>query len=157
MPDDFENEPHFIDVEGDLGVEGMGVLTRDALNLLLHGVINSCADGTPGFVSDDWLNAIPADTTITAAELEAGGFWERREGGYFVLADDMVKMVIDQNEEMDRTKSQCTERGQHITPDDADDSGWVICEHCGIPLRRPDGGPVALPNGGLLGPDPRTA
>jgi hypothetical protein len=157
MPDDFENAPHFIDVEGDLGGEGMGVLTRDALNLLLHGVINSCADGTPGFVSDDWLNAIPAETTITAAELEAGGLWERREGGYFVLADDMVKMVIDQNEEMGRTKGQCAERGQHITPDDADDSGWVICEHCGIPLRRPDGGPVALPNGGPLGPDPRTA
>jgi len=30
MPDNFENEPHFIDVEGDLGGEGVGVLTRDA-------------------------------------------------------------------------------------------------------------------------------
>lgn len=38
MPDDFENGPRFIDVEGDLGGEGRGVLTRDALNLLLHGV-----------------------------------------------------------------------------------------------------------------------
>jgi hypothetical protein len=157
MPDDFENDPHFIDVDGDLGGDGMGVLTRDALNLLMHGVINSCADGTPGFVSDDWLNAIPAETTTTAAELEAGGLWERREGGYIALADDMIKIVIDQNEEMDRTKGECAARGQHITPDDADDSGWVICEHCGIPLRRPDGGPVALPNGGQLGPDRRTA
>lgn len=156
MPDDFENDPHFIDVEGDLGGEGMGVLTRDALNLLMHGVINSCADGTPGFVSDDWLNAIPAETTITAAELEASGLWERRAGGYFVLADDVVKMVIDQNEEMDRTKAECAERGQHV-PHEPDESAWVTCQHCGIPLERPDGGPVALPDGGPLGPDPRTA
>lgn len=52
-----------------------------------------------------------AETTITAEELEAGVLWERREGGYFVLADDMVKMVIDQSEEMDRTKGRCAERG----------------------------------------------
>jgi hypothetical protein len=116
MPDDFENDPHFIDVEGDFGGEGVGVLTRDALNLLMHGVVKSCAGGNPDFVSDDWLNAIPAQTTIAAAELEAGGLWERREGGYFVLADDMVKMVIEQNEETDRTKAECAERGQHVPP-----------------------------------------
>ncbi|WP_396913654.1 hypothetical protein [Mycolicibacterium sp.] len=154
MPDDFENDPHFINVEGDLGGKGMGILTRDALNLLMHGVINSCADGTPGFISDDWLNAIPAKTTIAVAELEAGGLLERRQGGYFVLTDDLVKMVIDQNEEMDRTKAECAERGQHLQHD-PDESGWVVCEHCGIPLERPDGGPVALPNGGPLGPDLR--
>lgn len=35
--------------------------------------------------------------------------------------------------------------------------GWIICTHCGIPTGRPDGGPVALPDGGRLGCDPRQA
>lgn len=138
MPDDFENDPHFIDVEGDLGGEGMGVLTRDALNLFGHGMLDSVAAGTPGFVSDEYLNAIPAETTIAAAELEAAGLWERREGGYFVLVDDMMRMVIDQNEEMNRTQSECAGHGQHL-PHEPDGSGWIICQHCTIPLQRPDG------------------
>lgn len=37
----------------------------------------------------------------------------------------------------------------------ANEPAWVVCTHCGVPLRRPDGGPVALPDGGRLGPDPR--
>jgi hypothetical protein len=32
----------------------------------------------PGFVSDDYLTAIAAETTITALELQAAGMWERR-------------------------------------------------------------------------------
>jgi hypothetical protein len=155
VSDDFEDDPHFIDVEGDLGGQGLGVLSRNAFNLFGHGIINSVSDGTPGFVSDEWLNAISAETTIAAAELEAAGLWERRSGGYFVLADEMVKMVIEQNAQMDRLKAECGQRGKHITPADSDDSGWVLCEHCSIPLQRPDGGPVALPDGGPLGPDLR--
>ncbi|MCW2555401.1 MAG: hypothetical protein JWR78_5182 [Mycobacterium sp.] len=157
MSDDFEDDPHFIDVEGDLGGEGMGVLSRNALNLFGHGMINSVSEGTPGFVSDEYLNAISAKTTLAAAELEAEGLWERRDGGYFVLADDMVKMLIDQNEEMDRLKDECAERGRHIPHPESDGSAWVLCEHCSIPLERPDGGPVALPDGGPLGPDTRSA
>lgn len=45
--------------------------------------------------------------------------------------------------------------GEHLPSGDNSKSGWVICTHCGIPLKRPDGGPVALPNGGPLGPDLR--
>ena len=81
MPDDFAEDPHFIDVDADLGGDGLGVMSRNALNLLLHGTINSVAEGTPGFVSDEYLNAISAETTIAAAELEAAGLWERRPGG----------------------------------------------------------------------------
>jgi hypothetical protein len=31
----------------------------------------------------------------------------------------------------------------------------VICGDCGVPLARFDGVPVALPDGGRLGSDPR--
>lgn len=156
MSDGFENDPHFINVEGDLGGDGMGVLSRNALNLHLHGCLNSISDGHPGFVSDEYLNGISAETTIPAAELEAAGLWERREGGYFVVADDVLKIAIDYNEETARKETECADRGRHL-PHEPDGAGWVICTHCGIPIGRPDGGPVALPYGGPLGPDLRRA
>ncbi|HEY3716483.1 MAG TPA: hypothetical protein VGL39_18295 [Jatrophihabitantaceae bacterium] len=83
--------------------------------------------------------------------------WERREGGYFIVADEMVKMAIDFNEEMERKKAECAERGEHIPQDGEreETGGWVTCRLCDIPLEHPEGGPVALPGGGLLGPDPR--
>jgi hypothetical protein len=48
-------------------------------------------------VSDDYLNAIAVETT-TALELEAAGVWERRDGGYLIVADEMVKVAIDFHE-----------------------------------------------------------
>jgi hypothetical protein len=154
---DDPDDPHYIDAEA-LGGEGLGVLSRNALQLHLHGILNSVSGGHPGFVSDDYLNAIAAETTLAAAELETAGIWERRPGDYFVVADDVVKMVIDQNEEIALRESECAERGYHALAADADPSdGWLICENCTIPLKRSDGGPVALPKGGPLGPDPRHA
>lgn len=72
-----------------------------------------------------------------------------------MVADEMVKIAIDYNEELERLQAECARRGRHVGADAGDESGWVICEHRSIPLHRPDGGPVALPNGGPLGPDPR--
>lgn len=135
--------------------EGMPLLSRAAL--MLHGFasVASLADGRPGFVSDDYLNAISAQTTTAAVELETSGMWERRDGGYFIVADQIVKIAIDANEHSDRLRGECAARGAHRTSSEDGGSGWVICGHCSIPLRRPDGGPVALPDGGPLGSDPR--
>jgi hypothetical protein len=116
--------------------------------------MNSIQDGHPGFVSDSYLDAIATETTTTALELEAAGMWERRHGGYFIVADEMVKLAINFDEQSDRRGAECAQRGTHLRAD-IDESGWVICSHCGIPLQRPDGGPVALPDGGPLGPGPR--
>jgi hypothetical protein len=135
--------------------EGMPALSRAAFQLHSFGVVNSIEDGRPGFVSDDYLNAIVAETTTTVLELETAGMWERRDGGYFIAADEMVKMAIDFNERTDRQRAECARRGDHLPFGDRE-SGWVICGHCGIPLKRHDGGPVALPNGGPLGPDLRS-
>jgi hypothetical protein len=140
-----------------IAADGMPTLSRDAFQLHGFGLLNSIKDGHPGFVSDDYLNNISADTTVSAAELEAAGMWERRDGGYFVVHDEMLKMMLDQGEESDRLQAECSARGRHLAPalPEEDDGGWRICTHCGIPMSRPDGGPVALPNGGSLGADPR--
>ena len=89
-------------------------------------------------MSDDYLNAIEAETTIPALELEAAGMWQRREGGYLVVADEMVKAAITFNEESAQSLRECQCRGSHIRTE-SDGSGWIICERCGTPLERPDG------------------
>ena len=48
---------------------------------------------------------------------------------------------------------QVHERDYQSETDGGSESGWAICGHCGIPLKQSDGGPVALPDGGPLGPD----
>lgn len=127
-------------------------LSRSAFQLHGFAVINSIKDGTPGFVSDDYLNAISAETTTPALELEVAGVWERREDGYFIVKDEMLKIALDWGEENDARQAECLERGEHVAADGDQDSGWIICANCGIPMQRPGGGPVALPNGGGLGP-----
>ena len=67
----------------------------------------------------------------------------------------MLKVAIDFDEKTDRLEAECAQRGEHLPSDGDDGSGWVVCSHCIIPLKRPDGGPVALPGGGPLGPDRR--
>ncbi len=49
--------------------------------------------------------------------------WERRDGGYFVVADEMVKTAINFNEQCDRRQAECARRGEHLpaVKDDADD------------------------------------
>ena len=136
--------------------EGMPVLSRAAIQLHTAGIVNSIHDGQPGFVRDDYLNVIAAETTTTVLELEAAGTWERRDGGYLIVADEMLKVAIDYNERTDHQEADCARRGEQLPSGDDPESGWVICTHCGIPLKRPDRGPVALPDGGPLGPDPRS-
>jgi hypothetical protein len=64
MPDEGnEDETTFIDFEG------LGVLSRAAFQLHSFGIVNSITDGHPGFVSDEYLNAISAETTTAALEL----------------------------------------------------------------------------------------
>ena len=129
--------------------EGMPVLSRAAIQLHTAGIVNSIQDGQPGFVSDDYLNAISAETTTTALELEAAGMWERRDGGYLIVADEMLKVAIDFNERTGRQEAECARRGEHLPSGDNSKSGWVILHPFGIPLKRPDGGPgPPLPGAG---------
>lgn len=123
--------------------EGLGTLSRAAFQLHSYGIMNSIKDGHPGFVSDDYLNAIEAETTTAALELEAAGIWQRRGGGYFVVADDMVRWAIDANERFDRLADECLERGRHLPDPPTFEAEWVSCSHCLAPLKRSDGGPVA--------------
>lgn len=89
----FEDEEHttFIALEkpGDEPI----VLSRAAFTLSAAGLSNSVASGTPGFISDEYLGAIAAETDLTATELVLAGDWERVDGGYRVVDPKMQELA----------------------------------------------------------------
>ncbi|MDQ2815508.1 MAG: hypothetical protein M3Z75_27605 [Actinomycetota bacterium] len=84
----------------------MPALSRAAVQLHTAGIVNSIQDSKPGFVSDDYLNAIAADTTTTVLELEAVGMWERLDGGYLIVADEMLNVAIDFHEKTEPSRGR---------------------------------------------------
>lgn len=81
------------------------VMSRAAYSLHSFAIVNSFRDGWGGdFIPDEYLNAIPAETTITVAELETLGLWRRSEDddGYDVLDAETVAMVREADEQVAR-------------------------------------------------------
>lgn len=105
--DEDDDDTTFIRFEGITGADGRdAVLSRGAFMLHSFAIQNSITDGHPGFVSDDYLNAITAATTTTAAELETAGLWGRVEGGYQVLDQSTLQMAIEVNERIERMEDE---------------------------------------------------
>ena len=84
-------------------------------------------DGRPGFVSDEYLNAISAETTIAAAELCAAGLWRRADGGYEILDHEMVQVSVNHVRKMDADREFCQVTGGHEPLED----GPNLCRKCG--------------------------
>lgn len=117
-PDD-DDHTTFIRLGG--AEDGTGdepVVSRAAFQLHSFGIVNSVEDGHPGFVSDDYLNAISAETTLTAAELCTAGLWRRVDAGYEVLERDLVEMVVRQSRRYDENQKLCEMTGGHEPGDD---------------------------------------
>ena len=130
MSRDAEDEDHkrFLRLEGLRDGEGEEpVVSLAAFQLHGHGIVNSMKDGHPGFVSDEYLNAIAAETTITAAELCAAGMWQRVDGGYEVLDREAVEMSIEQFRKMDEDHEFCQATGGHELHAENPD----LCKKCG--------------------------
>lgn len=119
--------PDFIDFEG------LGPLSPPAFQLLAFAVLNSLNEGRPGHVSDAYLNAISAETTIAAVELESAGLWERRSDGYYVLEESLISALIGQREDLQARKQGCAGRDFHRTSQGDPEAG--TCVDCGMPLH----------------------
>lgn len=92
MTRDPEDEDHttFFRLEGSHTAEGgEPVVSRAAIQLHGHAIVNSAQDGRPGFVPYEYLNAISAETTIAAAEL-CTAYSPRLGGGVPSLAGDRL-------------------------------------------------------------------
>jgi hypothetical protein len=111
-----EDDDHrrFLRLEGAHNADGEeAVVSVAAFQLHGFGTIRSVEGGHPGFVSDEYMNAISAETTITAAELCTAGMWERAEGGYKVLDQEMVDHVVSYQRKMDGDAEFCQATGGH--------------------------------------------
>jgi hypothetical protein len=117
-------------------------LSMPAFQLHTFALIDSVQRGAPGFVSDDYLNSISAETTVSAIELETSGLWARRDGGYFINDPETINTVLSFNEKQDAGAAECLARGYHL-PHPEKDGSWEICATCHAPTKRPDGKPAA--------------
>ena len=122
-----DGTPDFIDFEG------LGPLSPQAFQLLAFGVLNSLNEGRPGHVSDAYLNAISAETTSAAVELESAGLWERRSDGYYVLEESLISALIGQREDLQARQQACADR--HFHRPSTGDPEALICLDCGLPLH----------------------
>jgi hypothetical protein len=99
-------------------LEGWNIpVSREAFLLFSHALVNSAVRDRNGFVSDDYLNAIRAATTIAAAELEAAHLWERRLDGYQILDKGSVEIsaICAEVFAADEANSTMTYNGTGIT------------------------------------------
>jgi hypothetical protein len=108
------------------------VVSRAAFQLHAFAMNNSMLEGTPGFIPDDYLNAISAETTVTAMELCMVGLWKRDDsrGGYDIL-DPMMHDVVEMHEQLARSRRECEATGGHETNEEF---GPDICCKCGAPI-----------------------
>lgn len=133
---DFEDDEHreFFRLEKPAGEDA--VLSRAAVDLSAFGLSASVRRGTPGFISDTYLNEISAETTLTAMELVVAGEWTRGEGGYEITDPDMKALAARlhrQQEDFDDWP---------VAPEDCDDhmdgpNSRGSCIRCGPPVDEP--------------------
>ena len=69
------------------------IVSRDALKLHTYGILVSIEMGHAGFISDEYLNAISVETSVTALELTLAGLWAREEHGYRVGEPETLRVA----------------------------------------------------------------
>ena len=106
------------------------VLSRAAMHLHTFGVLSSIEAGDPGFVSDRYLNAISAETSITALELCLAGLWERTACGYRVTDSDTLSVAA--ADPPAAARPRCAVPGQRRSPGRS--AATVHCTKCGSAL-----------------------
>lgn len=90
------------------------VLSRAAMHLHTFGMLSSIEAGDPGFVSDRYLDAITAETSITALELWLAGLWERTSCGYRVSDADTLSVAEQIHGHLHDLATRCLSDGGHI-------------------------------------------
>jgi hypothetical protein len=84
-----------VSAEGFVRAGGLAgpVVTRAALKLHTYAILVSIEVGRPGYISDDYLNAISVETNIAALELTLCGLWARESIGYRVTEEETLRVA----------------------------------------------------------------
>lgn len=108
------------------------VLSRAALHLHTFGVLASIEAGDPGFVPDSYLNAISAETSVTALELCLAGLWRRAACGYEVSGDETARVAAGNQQHLRAAVERCAATGGHV----ANPTCAYMCGKCGAPMAK---------------------
>lgn len=107
-------------------------VSRAALHLHTFGVLSSIEAGDPGFVSDSYLGAISAETSVTALELCLVGLWNRVPCGYEVSAAETSRVAAEMQDQLRAAVARCLGSGGHVPHPQCD----YMCGKCGAPMAR---------------------
>ncbi|AXH50531.1 hypothetical protein SEA_RUTHY_68 [Gordonia phage Ruthy] len=128
-----DDRPDYFQLEGK-GLRDNGaddpVISRESFQLHHYAIVNSVRDGHPGYVSEDYLNAISTETTTSTVELELAGLWVREGAGYRIH-DPLVDEAVRFDKRMDDGAAECAARGRHLLSDDG-----TFCETCLKPFEQ---------------------
>lgn len=101
-------------------------LSIAATNLHIFAYAYSDENGHPGFITDEYLNALDTETTMSAVELCVNGYWQRSDGGYQNLDPVVVDYVASK-----RRESAPSPRCQWPPGCEPSDDDLDVCGKCG--------------------------
>jgi hypothetical protein len=109
---------------------GSSVVSRTALRLHVYAILASIEAGHPGLVTDEYLNAVTAETSVAAIELCTAGLWERSDRGYLVLESETDRVAYEVHRQLEELSDWCRLTGGHV----ADDEHPGLCRKCAVRL-----------------------
>ena len=114
---------------GGAGAAGADTLvSRTALRLHVYSVLASIEAGRPGLVTDAYLDAVTAETTVAAIELCTAGMWARVDGGYRVAEVETMRLAGEVHRQLAALTARCRAGGGHT----ADPEHAGQCRECGV-------------------------
>jgi hypothetical protein len=122
--------PVFVRFGGVSASPGDTVVSREALRLHVYAVLASIEAGRPGRVTDEYLEAVTAATSVDALELCTAGLWTRSGDGYDVLESEVMRMASEVHRQLEDLTARCHRTGGHEP--DAEYPGF--CRKCAVRL-----------------------
>lgn len=122
--------PVFVRFGGVSAPPGDTVVSREALRLHVYAVLASIEAGRPGRVTDEYLDAVTAATSVDALELCTAGLWTREGDGYDVLESEVMRMASEVHRQLEDLTARCRRTGGH----EPDTEYPGSCRKCGVGL-----------------------
>lgn len=106
------------------------MVSRNSLRLHVYAVLASIEADRAGLVTDAYLDAVTAETSVDALELCTAGLWTRVDGGYRVQDSEVMRMASEVHRQLEELSSWCRAGGGHV-PDAAHPG---LCRRCAVRL-----------------------
>lgn len=120
----------FVRFRGERAAMADTVVSRTAMRLHVYAVLASIEADHAGLVTDAYLDAVTAETSVDALELCTAGLWTRVEGGYEVLDSEVMRMASELHRQLEELSARCRASGGHV-PDAAHPG---LCRKCAVRL-----------------------